>query len=61
MLRGKIGAADRLDIIAIGPAVNLVNRLEGLCCPLGQPVPISLRAYPAWQPPAAAARQRVKL
>jgi class 3 adenylate cyclase len=41
MLRGNIGAADRLDFTAIGPAVNLVSRLEGLCCPLGQPVLIS--------------------
>ena len=34
MLWGNIGAADRLDFTAIGPAVNLVSRLEGLCRPL---------------------------
>ena len=33
-MRGNIGAADRLDFTAIGPAVNLVSRLEGLCRPL---------------------------
>ena len=40
-LWGNIGAADRLDFTAIGPAVNLVSRLEGLCRPLGRPVLIS--------------------
>jgi class 3 adenylate cyclase len=25
-------------LYAIGPAVNLVSRPEGLCCPLGQPI-----------------------
>ena len=33
MLWGNIGTADRLDFTAIGPAVNLVSRLEGLCRP----------------------------
>ncbi|MEO3435539.1 adenylate/guanylate cyclase domain-containing protein [Inquilinus sp. CAU 1745] len=41
MLWGNIGAVDRLDFTAIGPAVNLVSRLEGLCRPLGQSVLIS--------------------
>ena len=41
MLWGNIGAADRLDFTAIGPAVNLVSRLEGLCRPLGKTVLIS--------------------
>lgn len=41
ILWGNIGAADRLDFTAIGPAVNLVSRLEGLCRPLGQTVLIS--------------------
>ena len=36
MLWGNIGTADRLDFTAIGPAVNLVSRLEGLCRPLGR-------------------------
>ncbi|HUH83656.1 MAG TPA: adenylate/guanylate cyclase domain-containing protein [Stellaceae bacterium] len=41
MLWGNIGAVDRLDFTAIGPAVNLVSRLEGLCRPLGRSVLIS--------------------
>ena len=41
MLWGNIGAADRLDFTAIGPAVNLVSRLEGLCRVLGRSVVIS--------------------
>jgi class 3 adenylate cyclase len=41
ILWGNIGAADRLDFTAIGPAVNLVSRLEGLCKSLGQNVLIS--------------------
>jgi adenylate cyclase len=41
MLWGNIGAADRLDFTAIGPAVNLVSRLEGLCRPLQQTVLVS--------------------
>jgi adenylate cyclase len=41
ILWGNIGAADRLDFTAIGLAVNLVSRLEGLCRPLGQEVLIS--------------------
>jgi len=41
ILWGNVGAADRLDFTAIGPAVNLVSRLEGLCRPLGRSVLIS--------------------
>src|SRR5205814_8511818 len=41
ILWGNIGAADRLDFTAIGPAVNLVSRLAGLCRPRGRSVPIS--------------------
>lgn len=36
ILWGNVGAADRLDFTAIGAAVNLVSRLEGLCRPLGR-------------------------
>ncbi|MCA6123696.1 adenylate/guanylate cyclase domain-containing protein [Bradyrhizobium sp. WSM 1704] len=38
---GNIGAADRLDFTAIGSAVNLVSRLEGLCKPLERTVLVS--------------------
>jgi adenylate cyclase len=41
MLWGNIGAADRLDFTAIGAAVNLVSRLEGLCRPLQKTVLVS--------------------
>jgi len=41
MLWGNIGAADRLDFTAIGPAVNLVSRLEGLCRQLDKAVLVS--------------------
>ncbi len=41
ILWGNIGAADRLDFTAIGSAVNLVSRLEGLCRPLGHSLLIS--------------------
>jgi adenylate cyclase len=41
ILWGNIGAADRLDFTAIGSAVNLVSRLEGLCRPLEKPVLVS--------------------
>jgi adenylate cyclase len=38
MMWGNVGTADRLDFTAIGPAVNLVSRLQGLCRPLGRSV-----------------------
>jgi class 3 adenylate cyclase len=41
VMYGNIGAPDRLDFTAIGPAVNLTSRLEELCRGLGCPVLIS--------------------
>jgi class 3 adenylate cyclase len=51
MLWGNIGTADRLDFTAIGPAVNLVSRLEGLCRPLGRSV-LASGAFAAETPTA---------
>jgi adenylate cyclase len=41
VMHGNIGAPDRLDFTVIGPAVNLVSRLEALCKELDRPVLIS--------------------
>jgi adenylate cyclase len=48
VIYGNVGAADRLDYTAIGPAVNLVVRIEGLTKALGRPLLLSdafARAY----------------
>jgi adenylate cyclase len=41
VMHGNIGAPDRLDFTVIGPAVNLVSRLEALCKELNSPVLVS--------------------
>jgi class 3 adenylate cyclase len=41
VMYGNIGAPDRLDFTAIGPAVNLTSRIEGLCRRLACSVLIS--------------------
>ena len=38
---GNVGATDRLDFTAIGPAVNLTSRLEGLTKRLDRPIIVS--------------------
>ena len=38
---GNIGAADRLDFTVIGPAVNLVSRIENAAKMLGRPIVVS--------------------
>ena len=41
VMYGNIGAPDRVDFTAIGPAVNITSRIEGLCRQLRSPVLIS--------------------
>lgn len=41
VLYGNIGAADRLDFTAIGPAINEAVRIEALCKPLGRTILVS--------------------
>jgi len=41
VMYGNIGAADRLDFTVIGPAVNLVCRMEALCEASGHPILVS--------------------
>ncbi len=41
VMYGNIGAPDRLDFTAIGPAVNMASRIEEMCRLLSCPVLIS--------------------
>jgi adenylate cyclase len=41
VIYGNIGGENRLDFTVIGPAVNLVARIEGLCRELGRPILLS--------------------
>ena len=43
VMYGNIGAPNRLDFTVIGPAVNLVTRIESLCKPLGHRLLASAR------------------
>jgi adenylate cyclase len=48
VIYGNVGSADRLDFTVVGPAVNLVSRLEGIAKTLDQPIVVSddfARAY----------------
>ncbi|MEZ5667281.1 MAG: DUF427 domain-containing protein [Alphaproteobacteria bacterium] len=54
VLYGNIGAPDRLDFTVIGPAVNLVTRIEGLTAILGEPLLMSQAFVEAAAIPARA-------
>jgi len=41
VIYGNIGAADRLDFTVIGPAVNLVSRVETVAKSLGEPIVVT--------------------
>ena len=41
VMYGNVGAADRLDFTVIGPAVNLVSRLDQVSADLAQPIVVS--------------------
>jgi adenylate cyclase len=41
VLYGNIGSAERLDFTVVGPAVNEVNRIAGMCKPLEKEMLVS--------------------
>jgi len=49
VMYGNIGAADRLDFTVIGPAVNLVSRIESLNRELAVPLVFSAAFAASWQ------------
>jgi len=41
VIYGNVGAADRLDFTVIGPAVNLVSRVENVAKALDEPIVVT--------------------
>ena len=41
VIYGNVGSAERLDFTVIGPAVNLVSRIEGAAKSLDHPIVVS--------------------
>ncbi len=41
VIYGNVGASDRLDFTVIGPAVNLVSRVEGIAKALDEPIAVT--------------------
>jgi adenylate cyclase len=61
VMYGNIGAPQRLDFTVIGPAVNLVSRIEGLCPVLGYPLLASKRfASPCGSEMVSVGRHRLR-
>ena len=57
VLYGNIGAADRLDFTVIGPAVNLVSRIEAVAKSLDLPIVVSDQFAAAYGKPLASLGQ----
>ncbi len=57
---GNIGAADRLDFTVIGPAVNLVSRIENAAKALGQPIVVSAELAAVLDGVASLGRHRLR-
>jgi adenylate cyclase len=57
---GNIGAADRLDFTVIGPAVNLVSRIENAAKTLGQPIVVSAELAAALDSVVSLGRHRLR-
>jgi adenylate cyclase len=55
VMYGNIGSLDRLDFTVVGPAVNMINRLEGVAKASGEPVVCS-EAFAAALPGASPRR-----